>query len=76
VGKLVRDPGASLPGRTAPVLRTSKTQASGSRDDEAATSSASAAASKSEMSKLDPPQVPDDASGLEVDARIAGRYSG
>jgi hypothetical protein len=38
--------------------------------------SAAAAASKSEMSKLDPPQIPDDASGLEVDTRIAGRYSG
>jgi regulator of protease activity HflC (stomatin/prohibitin superfamily) len=51
-------------------------QASEGRDDEAAMPSASAAASKSEMSKLDPPQVPDDASGLEVDTRIAGRYSG
>jgi regulator of protease activity HflC (stomatin/prohibitin superfamily) len=51
-------------------------QASGSRDDEAAMPSASAAASKSEMSKLDPPQIPDDARGLEVDTRIAGRYSG
>ena len=38
--------------------------------------SASAAASKHEMSKLDPPQVPDDASGLEVDTRTAGGYSG
>jgi hypothetical protein len=38
--------------------------------------SAPAAASKSEMSKLDPPQIPDDASGLEVGTRIAGRYSG
>jgi hypothetical protein len=28
------------------------------------------------MSKLDPPQIPDDASGLEVGTRIAGRYSG
>ena len=44
-----------------------------SRDDEAAMPSAPAAASKSEMSKLDPPQIPDDASGLEVDTRIAGR---
>jgi regulator of protease activity HflC (stomatin/prohibitin superfamily) len=47
-----------------------------SRDDEAAMPSAPAAASKSEMSKLDPPQIPDDASGLEVDTRIAGRYTG
>src|ERR1700761_6858612 len=44
-----------------------------SRDDEAAMPSTAAAASKSEMSKLDPPQIPDDASGLEVDTRIAGR---
>ena len=51
-------------------------QASGSRDDEGAMPSDSAAPSKSEMSKLDPPQIPDDASGLEVDTRIAGRYSG
>jgi regulator of protease activity HflC (stomatin/prohibitin superfamily) len=39
-------------------------QASGSPDDQAA-------ASKSETPKLDPPQVPDDASGLEVDTRIS-----
>ena len=51
-------------------------QASESRDDEAAEPSASAAASKNEMSKLDPPQIPDDASGLEVDTRTAGGYSG
>ena len=51
-------------------------QASESRDDEAARPSASAAASKGEMSKLDPPQVPDDASGLDVETRTAGRYSG
>jgi hypothetical protein len=51
-------------------------QASGSPDDEAATPSASAVAAKNEMSKLDPPRVPDDASGLAVDTRIAGRYSG
>ena len=51
-------------------------QASESRDDEAARPSASAAASKHEMSKLDPPQVPDDASGLEVETRTAGGYSG
>jgi hypothetical protein len=41
-------------------------QASGSADDEAAVS-------KSEMPKLDPPRVPDDASGLDVDTRIASR---
>jgi hypothetical protein len=29
-----------------------------------------------EMPKLDPPQIPDDASGLKVDTRIGGRYSG
>jgi regulator of protease activity HflC (stomatin/prohibitin superfamily) len=60
--------------RATPLERTTP-QASESRDDEAATSSGPAVASKSEMSKLDPPQVPDDASGLEVDTRIAGRYS-
>jgi regulator of protease activity HflC (stomatin/prohibitin superfamily) len=41
-------------------------QASGSADDRAA-------ASKSEMPKLDPPGVPDDASGLDVDTRIPSR---
>jgi regulator of protease activity HflC (stomatin/prohibitin superfamily) len=41
-------------------------QASGDPDDQAA-------ASKSEMPKLDPPRVPDDASGLDVDTRIASR---
>ena len=46
-------------------------EASGSPDDHAAVHSTSAAASKSEMPNLDPPQVPDDASGLEVDTRIA-----
>jgi regulator of protease activity HflC (stomatin/prohibitin superfamily) len=51
-------------------------EASGSADDEAATPSTSAAASKSEMPKLDPPRIPDDASGLAVDTRGAGRYSG
>ena len=51
-------------------------EASGSPDDVAAILSTSAAASKSEMPKLDPPQIPADASGLEVDTRIAGRYSG
>jgi hypothetical protein len=51
-------------------------EASGSPDDEAAMLSTSAAASKSEMPKLGPPQIPDDASGLEVDTRIAGPYSG
>jgi hypothetical protein len=51
-------------------------EASGSPDGEAAILSASTKASKSEMPKLDPPQIPDDASGLEVDARIAGRCSG
>jgi hypothetical protein len=38
--------------------------------------SASAAASKSAMSQLDPPQIPDDAGGLEVDTRSTGGYSG
>jgi regulator of protease activity HflC (stomatin/prohibitin superfamily) len=51
-------------------------EASGSPDDKAAAPSTSAAVSKSEMPKLDAPQIPDDASGLEVDARSAGRYSG
>ena len=51
-------------------------QASGRRDDEAAMPSTWAAASKTEMSKQDEPQIPEDASGLEVDTRIAGRYSG
>ncbi len=51
-------------------------EASGSPDDVAAMLSTSAAASKSETPKLDPPQIPDDASGLEVDTRIAGRHSG
>jgi regulator of protease activity HflC (stomatin/prohibitin superfamily) len=50
-------------------------QASVSRDEEAATPSASAVAAKNEMSKLDPPRVPDDARGLAVDTRIAGPYS-
>jgi regulator of protease activity HflC (stomatin/prohibitin superfamily) len=58
------------------LLRFLERATPGSRDDEAAMPSAPAAASKSEMSKLDPPQIPDDASGLEVDTRIAGRYSG
>jgi regulator of protease activity HflC (stomatin/prohibitin superfamily) len=44
-------------------------EASRSPDDEAATLSTSAAASKSEMPKLDMPQIPDDASGLRVDTR-------
>jgi hypothetical protein len=51
-------------------------QASRSRDDAAAMPSAPAAASKSDLSKLGPPQIPDDARGLEVDTRTAGRYSG
>ncbi|HUH67677.1 MAG TPA: SPFH domain-containing protein [Mycobacterium sp.] len=51
-------------------------EASGSPDDVAAMLSTSTAASKSEIPKLDPPQIPHDASGLEVDTRIAGRYSG
>jgi regulator of protease activity HflC (stomatin/prohibitin superfamily) len=51
-------------------------ETSGSPDDQAAIPSTSAAAPKSEMPKLDPPQIPDDASGLEVDTRSAGRYSG
>ena len=46
-------------------------QASRSRDDAAAMPSAPAAASKSDMSKLDPPQIPDDASGLEVDTHAS-----
>ena len=48
-------------------------EASESPDHQAAMPSTSAAVSKSEMPKLDPPQIPDDASGLEVDTRIAGR---
>jgi regulator of protease activity HflC (stomatin/prohibitin superfamily) len=51
-------------------------EASGSADDEADMPRNSAAVSKSEMPKLDPPQIPDDASGLEVDTRSAGRYAG
>jgi regulator of protease activity HflC (stomatin/prohibitin superfamily) len=43
-------------------------EASGSPNDEAA-----AKPSTSETPKLDPPQIPDDASGLEVDARVGGR---
>jgi regulator of protease activity HflC (stomatin/prohibitin superfamily) len=58
------------------LLRFLERATPGSRDDAAAMPSAPAAASKSEMSKLDPPQIPDDASGLEVDTRTAGRYSG
>jgi regulator of protease activity HflC (stomatin/prohibitin superfamily) len=42
-------------------------EASGSPDHDAATLSTSAAASKSEMPKLDLPQIPDDASALRVD---------
>ncbi len=49
-------------------------QPSQGREDEAALPSPSAAASKSELPKLDPPRIPDDARGL--DTRIAGRYSG
>jgi regulator of protease activity HflC (stomatin/prohibitin superfamily) len=44
-------------------------EASGSSDDAAATRSTSAAGSKSEMPKLDVPQIPDDASALRVDTR-------
>jgi regulator of protease activity HflC (stomatin/prohibitin superfamily) len=44
-------------------------EASGSPDDDTATLSTSAAASKSEMPKLDLPQIPDDASALRVDTR-------
>jgi regulator of protease activity HflC (stomatin/prohibitin superfamily) len=44
-------------------------EGSGSPDDDAATLSTSAAASKSEMPKLDPPQIPGDASALRVDTR-------
>jgi regulator of protease activity HflC (stomatin/prohibitin superfamily) len=51
-------------------------EASASPDDKAAELAASAAASNNETPKLDPPQIPDDASGLEADTRIAGRYSG
>lgn len=54
-------------------LERSTPEASGGADGEAATPSASAKDSKSEMPKLDPPQIPDDASGLAVDTRIAGR---
>ncbi len=42
-------------------------QASGSRDDEAATSSGPAVASTGEMPKLEAPRIPDDASGLYPD---------
>jgi regulator of protease activity HflC (stomatin/prohibitin superfamily) len=42
-------------------------EASGSPDHDAATLSTSAVASKSEMPKLDLPQIPDDASALRVD---------
>jgi len=45
-------------------LERSTPQASGSPDDHAATLN-------SEMPKLDPPRVPDDASGLDVNTRIA-----
>ncbi|MBW0014098.1 SPFH domain-containing protein [Mycobacterium sp.] len=48
-------------------------EALGTLSPQAAMSPASAAASNREMPKLDPPQIPDDASGLEVDTRIAGR---
>jgi regulator of protease activity HflC (stomatin/prohibitin superfamily) len=48
-------------------------EASGNPDDEAAMLSTSAKPSKSETPKLDPPQIPDDASGLEVGTRVAGR---
>jgi regulator of protease activity HflC (stomatin/prohibitin superfamily) len=51
-------------------------QASEGRDDDAVEPSAPTAPSKSETPKLDPPRIPDDASGLEVDPRVAGRYSG
>jgi hypothetical protein len=51
-------------------------EASASLDDKAAELAASAAASNNETPKLDPPQIPDDASGLQADTRIAGRYSG
>jgi regulator of protease activity HflC (stomatin/prohibitin superfamily) len=51
-------------------------EASGSPDGGAAIGSTSAAAAQSETPKLDPPQIPDDASGLQVDARTAGRRSG
>jgi regulator of protease activity HflC (stomatin/prohibitin superfamily) len=47
-------------------------EASASPGDEAAMPSTAAPASKS----LDPPQIPDDASGLAVDTRVAGRNSG
>ena len=62
-------PGVSLPRRTAPVLGRATPEAAGSPDDEAAMPSTSAAVSKSEMPKLDPPHIPDDASGLAVDTR-------
>jgi regulator of protease activity HflC (stomatin/prohibitin superfamily) len=57
-------------------LERSTPEASRSPDDQAAMPSTSAVASKSEMPKLDPPKIPDDASGLAVDTRIVGRYSG
>jgi hypothetical protein len=41
-------------------------QASGSPEDQAA-------ASETEMPQLDPPRVPDDASGLDVNSHIASR---
>jgi regulator of protease activity HflC (stomatin/prohibitin superfamily) len=47
-------------------LERSTPQASGSPDEQAA-------ASKSEMPKLEPPRVPDDVSGLHVDSHIASR---
>jgi regulator of protease activity HflC (stomatin/prohibitin superfamily) len=53
-------------------LERATAQAPGSQD-EAAMPSTSAAASKSETPELDPPRIPDDASGLDVDTRTAGR---
>jgi regulator of protease activity HflC (stomatin/prohibitin superfamily) len=56
-------------------LERSTPQSSKSPDDDAAVPSAAAVASTSEMPKLDPPQVPDDASGLYSD-RTGGVRNG
>jgi regulator of protease activity HflC (stomatin/prohibitin superfamily) len=51
-------------------------EALGSPDPQAAMPPSAAAAKNREMPKLNPPQIPDDASGLDTDTRIAGRSSG
>jgi regulator of protease activity HflC (stomatin/prohibitin superfamily) len=51
-------------------------QVSESRDDAAAEPAAPATPSKNAAPKLDAPQIPDDASGLDVETRIAEQYSG